>query len=313
MRVASIDIGTNTLLLLIADSPTGRPDDLVALVEFARIVRLGEDVDRTRVFKPEAVARTLLALDEAAALVCAHGVTSVDVVGTSAMRDAVGADPIVAFVRERLGAELRVISGEEEARLTFDGALAGLNVRGRVAVFDIGGGSTEIVHGEVSDGAATIVHAQSYDIGSVRLTERCVRHDPPTPSELRDVEAAVDEALRDAPQYPAQTVVGIAGTVTTLAAVSLRMSRYDAGRIHGYLMSTDILRHVTPMLSVMTTAQRSEVAGLDPKRADVIVAGGLIAEGVLHHLSAREMLVSDRGVRWGLVRQRCQEISRSAK
>jgi exopolyphosphatase/guanosine-5'-triphosphate,3'-diphosphate pyrophosphatase len=309
MRVASIDIGTNTLLLLIAESATGRPDSLVPLVEFARIVRLGEGVDRSRVFKPEAVARTLLALEEAAALIRSHKVTNVAVVGTSAMRDAVGAEPIVAFVRDHMGAELRVISGEEEALLTFDGALAGLDVRGQVAVFDIGGGSTEIVHGEVTDTGTTLVHAQSYDIGSVRLTERCIHHDPPTPAELLDVEAVIAHALRDAPRYAAQTVVGIAGTVTTLAAVSLRMSPYDAGKIHGYLMSTDTLRHVIPTLSRMTVGEKSEVPGLEPKRADVIVAGGLIAMGVLHHLRAQELRVSDRGVRWGLARQSCLRIS----
>ncbi len=308
MRVASIDIGTNTLLLLIAESPSGRPDDLVPVVEFARIVRLGEGVDRSRVFKPEAVARTLAALEEAAALIGAHDVTNVAVVGTSAMRDAAGAEPIVAFVRDHMHTELRVISGDEEALLTFDGALAGLNVRGRVAVFDIGGGSTEIVYGEVADAGTTIVHAQSYDIGSVRLTERCVRHDPPASSELLAIEAVIAAALRDAPRHPAQTVVGIAGTVTTLAAVSLRMSSYDAERIHGHLMSTDTLRHVIPMLSGMGIVERSEVPGLEPKRADVIVAGGLIAKGVLDHLNAGELLVSDRGVRWGLARQSCREF-----
>ena len=306
MRTAAIDIGTNTLLLLIAESASGHPDDLVPIVEFARIVRLGEGVDRTRAFKAEAVQRTLSALEEAATLMHAHSVANVAVVGTSAMRDASGGEPILAFVRQQMGAEVRIISGDEEAQLTFDGALAGLDVQGKVTVFDIGGGSTEIVHGEVSDGGTTIVHARSYDIGSVRLTERCVKHDPPSADEVRSIENEIATVLKDAPHHPAQTVIGIAGTLTTLAAVSLEMSPYDAERIHGYIMSTDMMRHVTHKLSRMPIAMRSEVRGLEPKRADVIVAGGLIAQGVMQHLRAPELRVSDRGVRWGLARATCR-------
>ncbi len=305
MRVAAIDIGTNTLLLLIAESITGRPDDLVPRVEFARIVRLGEGVDRTRVFKQEAIARTLAALEEATALIRSHAVTNIAVVGTSAMRDASGAEPILAFVRSQLGADVRVISGDEEARLTFDGALSGLQIRGSVAVFDIGGGSTEIVYGEVTTAGTTIVYGKSYDIGSVRLTERFIAHDPPQADERANVEQAIEAALKDAPHHQADVVIGIAGTITTLAAVSLEMSSYDASRIHGYLMSTETLRHVTHRLSQMPFETRSAVRGLEPKRADVIVAGGLIAQGVMRHLQTAALRVSDRGVRWGLARAIC--------
>lgn len=306
MRVASIDIGTNTLLLLIAESTTGHPDDLVPLVELARIARLGEGVDRTRVFLKEAISRTLHALAEAAALIRTYEVTNVAVVGTSAMRDATGADPILAFVRNEMGTEVRVLSGEEEANVTFDGALAGLPVRGSVAVFDIGGGSTEIVYGEVTNTGASILHANSYDIGSVRLTERCVSHDPPLEDELKRIESAIRVALQDAPHHRVDTVIGIAGTITTLAAISLAMGIYDATRIHGHVVSTDTLRHVTHKLARMTLATRTAVEGLEPKRADVIVAGGLIAHGVMQHVQADGLVVSDRGVRWGIARAICR-------
>lgn len=297
MRVAAIDIGTNTVLLLVAERRDGQ---LVAVEEHATITRLGQDVDKTRTLAPEAVERTNACLDRYAEIVKRLDVTKVDVVGTSAMRDAGGGDAVRRHVEERFGVEARTISGDEEAALTFGGALSGLSLpQGRVVVFDIGGGSTEVVDGDRDSRAITF--AKSYDVGSVRLTERHVRTDPPTREERDAVAntaasafASVPASVRGAP------VVGIAGTVTTLAAVSLGMTTYDSARVHGHTMPVEELERVVAQLAAVPLEERKRIAGLEPKRADVIIAGGLVALAFLRHVGATSVVVSDRGVRWGL-------------
>ena len=297
MRVAAIDIGTNTVLLLVAEKRDGM---LVAVEEHATITRLGQDVDKTRKLAPEAVERTNACLDRYAEIVKTLGATRIDVVGTSAMRDAGGGDAVRARVEARFGVPARTISGDEEARLTFGGALSGLSLpEGRVVVFDIGGGSTEIVDGDRD--SRSITFAKSYDVGSVRLTERHVRNDPPTGDEraavaktASDAFASVPASLRGAP------VVGIAGTITTLAAVSLGMSTYDSARVHGHTIELAELDRVVEQLAAVPFEQRKSIPGLEPKRADVIIAGGLVALAFLRHVGATSVVVSDRGVRWGL-------------
>jgi exopolyphosphatase/guanosine-5'-triphosphate,3'-diphosphate pyrophosphatase len=246
---------------------------------------------------PAAIARTNGCLDEYARIIHEHGVARVAVVGTSAMRDAGGGEEVRAHVRAKLGVEARVISGDEEARLTFLGALSGLRKSGRACVFDIGGGSTEVVIGE----APPFELATSIDIGSVRLTERHVKSDPPGDAELDRVRAAAKAALSSLPRLGGAVVpVGIAGTVTTLAAVALGMEPYDGARVHGHEMALDELRTVVDGLAKLDLARRRTVRGLEPKRADVIVAGGLIAIALLEQLGSDRVVISDRGVRWGL-------------
>jgi exopolyphosphatase/guanosine-5'-triphosphate,3'-diphosphate pyrophosphatase len=309
MRIAAIDIGTNTTLLLVAEADRGA---LRAVREEATITRLGEGVDVARKLAPAAIARTIACLERYASIVRELGASRVAVVGTSALRDAGGdgtggggGAEVLAKVRELFGVEARTISGEEEARLTFGGALSGLDVgEGPVAVFDIGGGSTEIVVGV--GGAIRASH--SFDVGSVRLTERFVRTDPPSRAELEAMTRAAREAFASEPRVVEAargvgTPVGIAGTVTTLAAVALDLVPYDGARVHGYTMTADAMRAVVDRLAALPLAARREVRGLEPKRADVIVAGGLIALAVLEAMGARSMRVSDRGVRWGLAQQ----------
>ncbi len=305
MRVATIDLGTNTALLLVAESKADHPDGLVPLEERATIVRLGQGVDKTRRFAPEAIERTLACLKDYATVIRSYGATEMDIVGTSAMRDAAGAEPLHEFATQELGTPIRVISGDEEAHLTFDGALSGLSVtRGDpIVVFDIGGGSTEIVHGMLSAEGASIGFAKSFDLGSVRLTERFLASDPPTAAELDAVARYVSETLAAISLKPSRQTIGIAGTMTTLAAIALEMEPYESSKIHGCRMSTDMLRHVTRSLALMTLDQRRNVTGLDPKRADVIVSGGMIAVGVVEQLGSASVMVSDRGVRWGLARK----------
>jgi exopolyphosphatase/guanosine-5'-triphosphate,3'-diphosphate pyrophosphatase len=300
MRVATIDIGTNTVLLLVAER---RGAALVPVEEHATITRLGQGVDRTRQLAPEAIARTNACLDAYAAIVRAAGAARVAVVGTSAMRDADGGEAVRAHVRDRFGVEARTISGDEEARLTFAGALSGLEGTtagaGDVLVFDIGGGSTEVVVGR--RGATALGFAHSFDIGSVRMTERHIVADPPRAEELAAVRAAARAIFSSIPRTSlAGPPVGIAGTVTTLAAVALGMETYDASRVHGLVLPTSRLEEVVTDLAHKPLAERRATPGLEPKRADVIVAGGLVALALLEHLGADEVMVSDRGVRWGL-------------
>lgn len=309
MRVAAIDIGTNTALLLVAERSAARGGELVAVEEHATITRLGEGVDETRTLAPAAVARTNAALDRYAEIVARLGATRVDVVGTSAMRDAGGGEAVRAHVRARLGVDARTISGDEEARLTFAGALSGIPALREgepVRVFDIGGGSTEVVHGIASAraGQEPIAFARSYDVGSVRLTERHVRSDPPSPAELAEVRRAAEEAFATLPPYASdRPPIGIAGTMTTLAAVSQQMTAYDPARVHGWTMPVPELERVVAELAKLPVETRRGVPGLEPKRADVIVAGGLVALAYLKTVGATSVTISDRGVRWGLAEQ----------
>jgi exopolyphosphatase / guanosine-5'-triphosphate,3'-diphosphate pyrophosphatase len=295
-RVATIDIGTNTTLLLVAEKTS--EGLLVAVEEHATITRLGEGVDKTRALAPAAIERTNACLDRYAEIVARLNVDRVAVVGTSAMRDAGGGDAVRSHVKTRFGVDARTISGDEEARLTFEGALSGIAEAksGRnVVVFDIGGGSTEVVRGDRSN--ATIAYAHSFDVGSVRLTER---HG----EDRAALRAAVREAFASLPALELEAPpVGIAGTVTTLAAVAMKMTTYDGARVHGSSLSLDELGRVVDGLAALPLEERKKTPGLEPKRADVIVAGGCIVLGFLEHLGAESVTVSDRGVRWGLAEQ----------
>jgi exopolyphosphatase / guanosine-5'-triphosphate,3'-diphosphate pyrophosphatase len=294
VRVATIDIGTNTVLLLVAEG--GHGDSLRAVAERATITRLGQGVDRTRELAPDAVKRTIDCLEQYAGVVRELGVERVAVVGTSAMRDARGGEVVQQAVRTMLGVDARIISGQEEARLTFRGGLSGLPASGGSAVvFDIGGGSTEVVVGRMDPFA--IAFAESFDVGSVRLTER---HG----ADGAAIAAAAREAFAKVPTIPSGTVpVGVAGTMTTLAAVSLELEPYDGARVHGHAMTRDELEAVVEMLATLDVEERRKLPGMEPKRADVIVAGGLVALALLAQWGASRVQVSDRGVRWGLAEE----------
>ncbi len=309
MPVAAVDIGTNTILLLIAERRGG---ELVALEERATITRLGQGVDATRSFHPEALARTGGCLTSYAHAVREYGCTRIDVVGTSAVRD-VGGNEIAEIVRRCFGVDLRVLKGEEEGCLTFAGALSGLNRAGCHVMFDIGGGSTEVVVGDADSKSKSnaVAYTRSFDVGSVRMTERHVRSDPPSCDDLSALRAnlrqefevlpdrLLDYTRVNSPGY-GRVPVGIAGTMTTLAALSLELSHYDAARVHGHTLTRDALESLACRLSQMSAEARRELPALEPMRADVIVAGAWIACAILERLSGQEVVVSDRGLRWGL-------------
>jgi len=307
-RVATIDIGTNSVLLLVA----ARDGQHVrALVERATITRLGEGVDRTGELAPAAVERTLACLREYADEIGRWDVDAVAAVGTSAMRDAAGGEAFCDAAEAVLGARPSVISGEREAQLTFDGALMGLEPEGVLAVFDIGGGSTEIIVGaRIGRGRGTLARAKSLDIGAVRLTERHVRHDPPLPSELDAIRRAVRDALKDAPSMRGRPLVGVAGTVTTLTAFAHGIAPYDARQVHGAVLSRVALGEAVATLAATPLEERRQLAAIEPKRADVIVAGGILAEELCDAAEADRLIASDRGVRWGLALECLDEPTR---
>ncbi len=303
MKVATIDIGTNSVLLLIAEKT---PAGLSPLLERATITRLGEGVDRTRELADGAKKRTLDCLADYAQDIARHAADRVAAVGTSAMRDARGGPEFAGEAEGVLGVRPLVIDGRREAELTFRGTLSGLGVSGRAAVFDVGGGSTEIVVGDVRSSPAlpTIESAKSLDIGSVRLFERHVRSDPPAASEINEMRAAVEAALASEPKIPKDaTLVGVAGTVTTLAAIALGIEPYDAQRIHDATLELDVIRELTERLARMTLDERKKLPGLSPRRADVIVAGASLVERFVTWARKSEIVVSDRGVRWGLAEE----------
>jgi exopolyphosphatase / guanosine-5'-triphosphate,3'-diphosphate pyrophosphatase len=296
MRVAAIDCGTNSIRLLIADVAGGRLTDVARRME---IVRLGEGVDRTGRLSDAALARTRTALLGYAAEIAELAVTNVRMCATSASRDASNAQDFRDMVRGVLGVDPEVITGDEEARLSFTGALAGLAGEPPYLIVDIGGGSTEFV-----TGAADVEHAISMDIGCVRMTERHLHGDPPTAAEIesatRDITRAVDTALASVPGRSARTLVGLAGTVTTVTALALDLPAYEAERIHHARVGQDVVAKVTGDLLGMTVQQRRTLPVMHPGRADVIGAGALILRIVLERSGQSFVVASEHDILDGI-------------
>lgn len=306
-RVAALDCGTNTLRLLVADLEV-EAGEATYLDRRSTIVRLGQGVDRTGGFAAEALLRTFATLDDYVAIVEQHRPDAVRFVATSAARDASNRAVFVDGVRARLGVEPEIISGDEEARLAYDGATRQLIGRPDVArpplVLDIGGGSTELVLGSEPAGA---VHGVSLDVGSVRLTERHLRTDPPTASEVAravdDVSAAL-ESVR-LPLASAGSLIGVAGSVTTMGAMVLGLPTYDREQVNlARLASTDVLRAIDRVVA-MSLEERRALPFMHPDRADVIGAGALILGCVVERVGLAHLVVSARdildGLAWSMV------------
>jgi exopolyphosphatase/guanosine-5'-triphosphate,3'-diphosphate pyrophosphatase len=299
MRVAGIDCGTNSLRLLVADSTAaGTLDDITRQM---RIVRLGQGVDRTGRLAPEALQRTRDALHEYAAMIRELGAERVRMVATSATRDASNRDEFVAMVHAELGVEPEIVTGQEEAALSFAGAVGGLpSLSGPVLVTDIGGGSTELVRGDDTG----VIAAVSMDVGCVRMTERHLRDDPPTAAQVAAVVADLNAALDAAADRvdlaaPAQ-LVGVAGTVTTLAAIALGLDHYDADAIHGSQLSADDVAAVTARLLAMTHDERAALPVMHPGRVDVIGGGALVLRTLVGRIGAASVVVSEHDILDGI-------------
>jgi exopolyphosphatase/guanosine-5'-triphosphate,3'-diphosphate pyrophosphatase len=287
-RVAAIDCGTNSIRLLIAD--VERSNGTVKLTDVLRemrVVRLGQGVDATGELAPEALERTFTATADYARLIREHGAGAVRFVATSATRDARNRQVFVDGIRGLLGVEPEVISGDEEAALSFAGASSVLPILDgdQVLVVDLGGGSTEFVLG-TADG---VTAAKSVDVGCVRLTERHLRNDPPTAEQIASAEADVDAAITraglDVPLERATAVVGVAGSVTTITAHALRLPEYSPEAIHGTELSIDAIRGAATDLLEMSRAGRADLPYMHPGRVDVIGAGGLVWRRILERLS----------------------------
>ncbi|HVL84137.1 MAG TPA: Ppx/GppA phosphatase family protein [Pseudonocardia sp.] len=311
-RVAAIDCGTNSVRLLVADV-TGSGDalDLRDVHREQRVVRLGQGVDATGVLAAEALERTRVALVDYAAVLRRKGAERVRMVATSATRDAANREDFFGMVRATLGVDAEIISGDEEATLSFVGAVGDLDpADGPFVVVDVGGGSTELVVGTLDGAKAVVTAARSVDVGSVRITERCLRGDPPSADEVeaaREVAAGIlDDAFAAVPVEGVRTWVGVAGTITTLSGVAQRLPEYDPRAVHLSRLSRDELHRVAAELLGMSRAERGTLGALHPGRIDVIGGGALIVGVLADELHARagvaELVVSEHDILDGIAR-----------
>ena len=297
MRVAAIDCGTNSIRLLIADIDGNNFREVVRDME---IVRLGQGVDETGQFHPDAIARTLAAVDKFAAEIAKRGVEKIRFCATSATRDATNRHLFVDGVRERLGIELEVISGDEEAALSYAGAIKDLDPsNGPFLVVDIGGGSTEFVFG-----TSTVEAARSVNIGCVRMTERHFASDPATAEQIElartDIQAAIAQAAAVVPITKAKTLVAVAGTATTVAAAALDLPEYDRYAIHLSRISAQQTHDAATMFATSTREQRLALGYMHPGRVDVIAAGSLVLSEIMKATGASEFVASESDILDGM-------------
>jgi exopolyphosphatase / guanosine-5'-triphosphate,3'-diphosphate pyrophosphatase len=312
-RVAAIDCGTNSIRLLVADATTGS-DGRPALRDVhreTRIVRLGQGVDASGELAPEALERTRAALADYTAVLLRKGTERVRMVATSATRDARNREDFFGMVRDTLGVEAEVISGDEEAQLAFTGAVGDLDpADGPFVVVDVGGGSTELVVGTLETGDAAVRAARSVDIGSVRITERCLHGDPPTPdeaAEARDLATRIlDDAFDSVAVDGVRTWVGVAGTITTLSAVAQGLAEYDPDAVHLSRIPREDLHRVTEELLGTSREGRARHGAIHPGRIDVIGGGALIVDVLATELYERagvtELVVSEHDMLDGIAR-----------
>ncbi|MCT4356521.1 Ppx/GppA family phosphatase [Streptomyces sp. Je 1-79] len=297
-RVAGIDCGTNSIRLLVADvhPETG---ELIELDRRMTIVRLGQDVDRTGRLAPEALERTFAACRDYAAVIRELGAERLRFVATSASRDAENREEFVRGVLDILGVEPEVITGDQEAEFSFTGATGELPGAQTYLVVDIGGGSTEFVVGD-----RHVEAARSVDIGCVRLTERHVRSDPPAAEEVAairaDIRAALDLAEETVPIREAGTLVGLAGSVTTVAAIALGLQEYDSEKIHHSRVPYEKVAEIVDSLVASTHAERAAISVMHPGRVDVIVSGALVLLEIMERTGAREVVVSEHDILDGI-------------
>jgi exopolyphosphatase/guanosine-5'-triphosphate,3'-diphosphate pyrophosphatase len=312
-RVAAVDCGTNSIRLLIADLEPGPPRPghprLHDVRREMRIVRLGQGVDATGRFAAEALERTRVALSDYAAAIRAADAGAVRMVATSAARDAANRDEFFDMVRATLATDAEVISGDEEARLSFTGAVGDLDPgAGPFVVTDVGGGSTEVVTGGWDGVTARVAAAISVDVGCVRLTERYLRSDPPTPDEVAGAEEFARDVVRRAfdavPVEGARTWVGVAGTITTLSALEQGLTGYDAAATHLSRMALPRVHEIARLLVGSSKKQLAARPVIHPGRVDVIAGGALVVRALADELAERaaitELVISEHDILDGI-------------
>jgi exopolyphosphatase/guanosine-5'-triphosphate,3'-diphosphate pyrophosphatase len=304
-RLGFIDIGTNTILCLIAELKSDGSFDIID--DLAEITRLGQGVDRAGEISPEGEERSLQVLRHYLERCRRLKVEEITAVGTSALRDARNSAEVRARFKAQLGLEVRVISGNEEAAYSFLAIQKGLALAGQeLLVVDVGGGSTEFIRGN----AAGISQAVSINIGTVRLTEQFLHSDPVRKEECENMIRVIEKELARLPDPwlrdggAALTLVGIAGTFTTLSAVERKLLRYSHVEIHGSRLTLSEVRRQMALFQGKTIEQRKAIPGLEPKRADVMLAGATLIERIMTGFHSERVIVSDQGVRYGLLHER---------
>ena len=291
-------------MLLVADVVKGAVPRLRPVADFLEMPRLGQDLDRTGRLHPEAIERTLAAIGRQIERARGLHADRIVAVGTESLRAAENSEEFLRSLRQT-GVALRVISGDDEARLSFRSVTESLPMPpgGRRSVLDIGGGSTELIVGGIHP-----ERWQSVKIGSVRLHERFLHSDPPTEAEIAALTAAIDAGLDGLPQ-PEGELVALAGTATTVAALYLQLAEYDGRRVDGLRVPTARMREIIGSLGRLRVAERQQLAGLDPRRADVIFAGAMILLRTAERAGLTEVVVSDRGVRWGVLEELADSLT----
>jgi exopolyphosphatase/guanosine-5'-triphosphate,3'-diphosphate pyrophosphatase len=318
MILAGIDIGTNTLRLLVADA---RPDSFHEISSERIITRLGQDLDRTGVLSDDAWARSMSALLDFKDIIRRHNALHTEAIGTSALRKASNSTAFINDVRQRVGLEVRVITGEEEARLTLIGvscvlrgsiAKAGNNLPTSSLIIDIGGGSTEIIM--TRPGAKTVM--VSLPLGAVYLTERYIKHDPPAQEELALLRRAVKDELSIHDKVigvePVSVFAGTAGTVTTIAAMEQGLKEYDPEKINRFTLTREAIARIVTLLSRSTLNERKRIPGIEPGREDIILAGALVVKEIMERYKYAKMIVSDWGLREGIIIDLYGKVSRNS-
>ncbi len=296
MRVAVIDLGTNSTRLLVADVENGEVGELERR---NTVTRLGRGVDLSGQLGAEAIEDVCAVVGDYVAVLEDMGAERVAALATSAVRDSSNGDAFIAELRERFALDAQTLSGEEEARLTYLGATAGREITDRTLVFDIGGGSTELACGR----AGEVDFQASLQVGTVRHTERHLLDDPPSTAELEelahDVRARIDAATADNPAARADRGIAVAGTPTSLAAIDLELDPYDPARVHGRRMSLAAIQRMFSRLAAMPLPERLQVPGLHPGRAPTIVAGVVILVEVMRSFGLGEVEASEHDILWG--------------
>jgi exopolyphosphatase/guanosine-5'-triphosphate,3'-diphosphate pyrophosphatase len=306
-RLGFIDIGTNTILCLIAELKSDGSFDIID--DLAEIARLGQGVDRAGEISPEGEERSLQVLRHYLERCRCLNIEEIIAVGTSALRDARNSAEVRARLKAQLGFEVRVISGNEEATYSFLAIQKGLALAGQeLLVVDVGGGSTEFIRGN----AAGISQALSINIGTVRLTEQFLHSDPVRTEECENMIRVIEKELARLPDQwlrdgAAMSLVGIAGTFTTLSAVERKLLRYAHAEIHGSRLTLSEVRRQVALFQGKTIEERKAIPGMEPKRADVMLAGATLIERIMTAFHSERVIVSDQGVRYGLLHERLKQ------
>lgn len=296
-RKAAIDIGTNSVRLLVADWQDGR---IVPRVKELKTTRLGQGVHHSGHLAPEAMERTLEAVAAMADIAKGHKADEVMAVATSAVRDAVNGSEFIQLCREKTGVSIEILSGTAEALLSFNGALQGRAVKGSQMIIDIGGGSTELACGERKE----LKYAQSLNVGAVRLKDIFPAHSNGIINNIAEILLYIKGAINTLPPLAqADAITGVGGTITSLAAIAQQLAFYDSEKVHSYFLSTSCVNQLLTTLAAMPLADRRQVPGLQPERADIIVYGIAILSALLTELETDGLTVSEQDILEGIIEQ----------